>query len=148
MMLRFERYFSRWLEKYLSKRSLIKHICSWRDKLFVLWTPNRQGKNIFTNLWNYLFIILSVLALIERSFLQEHVAILCRSFLYIIQKSQMKMQKGNCDGWLMHWIFFNLIPASVARILFIKSIYKQWFPYVETTDMPLFRNSSPSELRT
>ena len=31
-------------EKYLSKRSLIKHPCSWRAKLFVLWTLNRQAK--------------------------------------------------------------------------------------------------------
>ena len=37
-------YFSRWWEKYLSKRSLIKHTCSWRDKLIVLWTLNRQAK--------------------------------------------------------------------------------------------------------
>ena len=38
--LRFERYFShhraRWWEKYLSKRSPLKHTCSWRDKLIVL----------------------------------------------------------------------------------------------------------------
>ena len=46
--LRFERYFG-WWEKYLSKRSLIKHTCSWRDKHIVLWTLNRQAKikNIF-----------------------------------------------------------------------------------------------------
>ena len=46
MRLRFERYFSRhrakmvevswWWEKYLAKCSLIKHTCSWRDKLIVL----------------------------------------------------------------------------------------------------------------
>ena len=48
MRLRFERYFSHhrawWWEKYLSKRSLIKHTCSWRDKLIVLWTLNREAK--------------------------------------------------------------------------------------------------------
>ena len=36
--LRFERYFSHHRvsrEEYLSKRSLIKHTCSWRDKLIV-----------------------------------------------------------------------------------------------------------------
>ena len=41
--LHFERYFSyhqaRWWEKYLSKCSLIKHTCSWRDK-FVLRIEN------------------------------------------------------------------------------------------------------------
>ena len=40
----FERYFSRYREKYLSKRSLLKHTCSWRDKLIVLWILNRQEK--------------------------------------------------------------------------------------------------------
>ena len=35
-------YVARWWEKYLSKRSLIKHSCSERDKLIVLWTLNRQ----------------------------------------------------------------------------------------------------------
>ena len=38
--LRFERCFShhrvRWWEKYLSKRSVIRHTCSWHDKLIVL----------------------------------------------------------------------------------------------------------------
>ena len=34
--LRFERYFSRWWEKYISKSSPLKHTCSWRDKLIVL----------------------------------------------------------------------------------------------------------------
>ena len=32
------------MEKYLSERSLTKHSCSWRDKLIVLWTLNRQAK--------------------------------------------------------------------------------------------------------
>ena len=30
----------------LSKRSLIKHTCSWRDKPIVLWTLNRQAKKL------------------------------------------------------------------------------------------------------
>ena len=34
----------RWWEKYLPKRSLINHICSWRDKLIVLWRLSRQAK--------------------------------------------------------------------------------------------------------
>ena len=37
-------YVARWWERYLSKRSLIKHTCSWRDKLTVLWTLKRQAK--------------------------------------------------------------------------------------------------------
>ena len=37
-------YVAWWLEKYFSKRSLIKHTCSWRDKLIVSWTLNRQVK--------------------------------------------------------------------------------------------------------
>ena len=32
-------------QKYLSKRSLIKYTCSWRDK-FILWTLNRLSKII------------------------------------------------------------------------------------------------------
>ena len=30
-------HYARWWEKYLSKRSLIKHTCSWCDKLIVKW---------------------------------------------------------------------------------------------------------------
>ena len=41
-----------WWEKYLSKRSQIKHTCSWRDKLIALWTLNRQAK-IFLRILNY-----------------------------------------------------------------------------------------------
>ena len=40
-------YRAQWWEKYLSKRSLIKHICSWREKRIVLWRLNRQA-NIFS----------------------------------------------------------------------------------------------------
>ena len=35
-------YVAWWWEKYLLKSSLIKHTCSWRDKVIVLWTLNRQ----------------------------------------------------------------------------------------------------------
>ena len=38
-------YVALWSEKYLSKRSLIKHTCSWSDKLIVLWTLNTHAKN-------------------------------------------------------------------------------------------------------
>ena len=31
-------YVAQWWEKYLSKRSLLKHTFSWRDKLIVLWS--------------------------------------------------------------------------------------------------------------
>ena len=31
-------YVARWWEKYLSKRSLIKHTCSWHDKLIALFS--------------------------------------------------------------------------------------------------------------
>ena len=44
MRLRFERYFFHHRAKYLSKRSLIKYICSWNDKLIILWTMNREAK--------------------------------------------------------------------------------------------------------
>ena len=37
-------YAARWWGKHLSKRSLIKHTCSWYDKLIVLWILNRQAK--------------------------------------------------------------------------------------------------------
>ena len=33
-----------WWEKYLSKRSPLKHTCWWRDKLIVLWILHRQAK--------------------------------------------------------------------------------------------------------
>ena len=45
-------YVALWWEKYLSKRSLIKHTCSWRDKLILLWTLNRQAK-IFLRISHY-----------------------------------------------------------------------------------------------
>ena len=35
---------ARWWKKYLSKRSPLKHTCSWRDKLIVLSILNRQAK--------------------------------------------------------------------------------------------------------
>ena len=41
---KFAGFFSKWWKKYLSKRSLIKHVCLWHDKLIVLWTLNRQAK--------------------------------------------------------------------------------------------------------
>ena len=39
--------------KYLLKRSLIKHTCSLRDKLLVLWTLNRQAKIFLHRHINY-----------------------------------------------------------------------------------------------
>ena len=43
-MLEYDRIKARWWEKYLLKRSPLKHTCSWRDKLIVLWIMNRQAK--------------------------------------------------------------------------------------------------------
>ena len=43
--LRFERYFSHHWEKYLSKFSLIKHTCSWRDNPFCKTLYKRPTKN-------------------------------------------------------------------------------------------------------
>ena len=37
-------YVTQWWEKHLSKRSLLKHTYSRRDKLIILWTLNRQTK--------------------------------------------------------------------------------------------------------
>ena len=37
-------YVARLWEKYLSKRNPLKHTCSCRDKLIVLWILNRQAK--------------------------------------------------------------------------------------------------------
>ena len=37
-------YVALWWEKYLSKRSPLKHTCSWHDKLIALWILNRQAK--------------------------------------------------------------------------------------------------------
>ena len=52
--LRFERCFShhlvQWWKEYLLKRSLIKHSCSWCDKIIVLWTLNQQAKIILRKL--------------------------------------------------------------------------------------------------
>ena len=41
---KFAAFFSKWWKKYLSKRSLIKHVCLWNNKLIVLGTLNRQAK--------------------------------------------------------------------------------------------------------
>ena len=45
-------YVARWCEKNLLKRSLIEHTSSWRNKLIILWTLNRQAK-IFLRIWIY-----------------------------------------------------------------------------------------------
>ena len=47
-------YVAQWWEKYLSKRSLIKHTCSWRDKVIVLWTLNRWAKIFLCMLFQFL----------------------------------------------------------------------------------------------
>ena len=39
----------------LPKRSLIKHTCSWREKLIVLWTLNRQTKIFLHITFSYAF---------------------------------------------------------------------------------------------
>ena len=46
-------YVFRWWDKYLSKRSLIKHTCSWYDKPIILWTLNRQVKIFFADVTRY-----------------------------------------------------------------------------------------------
>ena len=52
IQLRFETYFS--FDRSGDGRriswnvALIKHTCSWRDKLVILWTLNRQAKKVFT----------------------------------------------------------------------------------------------------
>ena len=51
-------YVARWWDKYLSKRSLIKHTCSWRDRLIVLWTLNRQAKIFLRNVYYCLVVSL------------------------------------------------------------------------------------------
>ena len=40
-------YVARWWEKYLSKRSPLKHTCSWNDKLIVILEIVGSNKNIF-----------------------------------------------------------------------------------------------------
>ena len=37
-------YVTQWWEKYLLKRSPLKHTCLWCDRLIVLWILNRQAK--------------------------------------------------------------------------------------------------------
>ena len=37
-------YVARWWEMYLSKRSLLKHTCSWRHRSIILWTLIRRVK--------------------------------------------------------------------------------------------------------
>ena len=44
-------YVARWWEKYLSKRSPLKHTCSWHDKLIVLFS------NIFSRIQGFLEIV-------------------------------------------------------------------------------------------
>ena len=78
--LRFERYFShhrvRWWEKYLSKRSVIRHTCSWRDKLIVLWIMNRQTKIFLRiqnkDIWTYQ-IFMSQTVLIFPNFIRKRI---------------------------------------------------------------------------
>ena len=44
-------FFSKWWGKYLSTRSQIKRTCSWCEKLFVLWTLNRQAKTFLSTVY-------------------------------------------------------------------------------------------------
>ena len=49
-------YFARRWEKYLSKRSLIKHTCSWRYKLiYFIMDTEQTSENIFTYISTYNF---------------------------------------------------------------------------------------------
>ena len=56
--------------EYLSKRSLIKYICSWRDKVIVLWTLNRQLK-IFLRINRSVTIHIRNLQILATEFLKE-----------------------------------------------------------------------------
>ena len=52
-------YIARWWEKYLSKRSLIKHTCSWRDKLlhYEHWTDKQKYFYVY---WAKLFAVAGI----------------------------------------------------------------------------------------
>ena len=59
-------YVGRWLEKIISKHSLIKLNCSWSKKL-ILWTLNRQAELllptiIFIIFWNFLMLYQFILS--------------------------------------------------------------------------------------
>ena len=56
-------YVAQWWEKYLSKRSLLKHTCSWRDKLIVLWILDRPAK-IFLRIFAILLTTIPFIAVI------------------------------------------------------------------------------------
>ena len=39
-----------WYEKHLSKRSLIKHSCSWHDELVIIMNTEQTSKKVFTHM--------------------------------------------------------------------------------------------------
>ena len=85
-------YVAWWWEKYLSKHSLIKHTCSWCDKLIVLWRLNRQAK-IFLR-------IRLVMAVI----------------FVVAPASLISLQEYNWPGSWFHWRCMNNLLRFTARL--------------------------------
>ena len=88
-------YVARWWEKYLSKRSLIKHTCSWRDKLIALRTLKRQAK---------IFLRISKMEMLDVWLISENT--IDTSCLDLTRSSKI--------------IIFSLLP-TLLQVLFIRS---------------------------
>ena len=81
-----------WWEKYLSKRSPLKHTCSWHDKLIVLWILNRQAKISLRIKYS----ITTVFQMILWNFL-EHPCLVCLKMIMWLRKQTHTQQLNAWD---------------------------------------------------
>ena len=117
-------YAAWWREKYLSKCSLIKHTCSWRDKLMVLWTLNRHAI-IFSQFYLHLkggtlyFPPLSKRGSERKSSLEEeYLLALMRLKLGLLINDLAFCFKGSSTGASQIWI--NLIKLMPKELRYLE----------------------------
>ena len=134
---------SRWWERYLSKRSLIKHTCSWRDK-----------RTYFLTILCCDFFLLGLFFLdqaqINLSWLlpfHKCIQLLCffnkqGSYFWLVCicssstniGSLFKLFLSDCMAWLTSCITHFLIHCSGCRSVFQISVYV-FFHLAHATDM-------------
>ena len=113
-------YAARWWDRYPSKHSLIKHTCSWRDKLIVLLTLNRQAK-IFSRIFTFSILDFDLPACLYRCSLGERFSCAlwrkCTSFVVDLQlipfvlssSSFSSLSSSSCSSWRARsWYICNL----------------------------------------
>ena len=114
-------YVSRWWEKYLWKSSLIKHTCSWRDRLIILWTLDRQAK-IFLRIPKMTLTILKwIFSLQESDSFKKNVP---RSFLWRGGHLDLTIYVFDKNRWntILPWrLSITITEHKTCSHFFIKS---------------------------